>query len=797
MTPRFSQSPFNTYSDHSPLIYLVDNHADQTELLKQVLLDSGYRVQVFAEADMLFHTACTDSTTESPAAVVMDIIFSGDDIAASSVKGFDVCKNAGIPFLSVSVRDDLSARLAAFRMGAKHYLSKPINSDRLIEILDELTGRQQAVPYRILLVDDDQELLDFNQALFGGAGMVVRTLSEPLKTLDVVKDFAPDVVVLDVYMPDITGPELAAILRDSGFQLPILFLSVEDDIDQQIQALSQGGDDFLTKSVQADHLLATVTARAQRSRRSNAVCYRLEKNLYEREREHLALNQHAIVTIADGNGNITYANELFCQVSGYSFGELVGQNHRIVRSGLHSDEFYKEMWQTISNGNVWHGELCNRSKTGSLHWMESTITPFLDDDGKPYQYISIRTDITRNKEREHALRAIVDGTMAVSGESFIRNTVQGLADSMGLRWSFIARIDDDDESMFRTVAMWDTDQIIDNFSYPVVGTPCERVLQNGLSVYAENVAELFPEDAWLRENGIESYIGIPLFDSNGNFLGHMGVMDEKPIINVDEKINFLRIFAASVANELEREQSEKYLQASEARLNFLVNSSPVTIYTSTATPPYAATYISPNIKQLLGYEPEQFTENPNFWADNIHPDDQQQVFDNLPQLFEHGKHQHEYRFRKPDGSYVWMHDELRLIRNAAGEPIEITGYWADISNRKLTEQLLELNKERLRRGQVFANIGTWDWNIVTGELFWSERIGPLFGYQDGELETSYENFLGAVHEDDRQSVIDAVNDCVEHGIPYDIEHRVTWPDGTVRWLHERGAVVRDADGKPL
>jgi len=98
---------------------------------------------------------------------------------------------------------------------------------------------------------------------------------------------------------------------------------------------------------------------------------------------------------------------------------------------------------------------------------------------------------------------------------------------------------------------------------------------------------------------------------------------------------------------------------------------------------------------------------------------------------------------------------------------------------------------------VFANIGTWDWNIQTGELYWSERIGPLFGYQGIMPETTYDNFLAAVHPEDRQALVDAVNRCVEQGDDYNIEHRVVWPDGTVHWMLERGDVVRDEHGAPL
>ena len=133
---------------------------------------------------------------------------------------------------------------------------------------------------------------------------------------------------------------------------------------------------------------------------SNNKLRELANNL---EFQKFALDQHAIVSITNVEGDITYANERFCEISGYRMDELLGQNHRIVRSDEHSDAFFEQMWQTIKKGEVWTGEVKNRSRDGSCYWVSATIVPFLGEDGEPFQYAAIRTDITKSKQMEEML----------------------------------------------------------------------------------------------------------------------------------------------------------------------------------------------------------------------------------------------------------------------------------------------------------------------------------------------------------------------------------------------------------
>ena len=216
--------------------------------------------------------------------------------------------------------------------------------------------------------------------------------------------------------------ELKDIVRKYSIQLSIVSLLIIltmistavylAKINKKIKGVSKEREQFSEQLEILNHKLAETNSKLEASNQN------LEEQVKERTRQYqesesqaiqavtelqlqkLALDEHAIVSITDVAGKMTYVNDKFCKISQYSKEELLGQDHDLVNSGYHPKGFFKEMYTAISHGNIWHHEVCNKAKDGSLYWVEMTIVPFKNTWGKIYQYIAIRTDITARKKSE-------------------------------------------------------------------------------------------------------------------------------------------------------------------------------------------------------------------------------------------------------------------------------------------------------------------------------------------------------------------------------------------------------------
>jgi diguanylate cyclase (GGDEF)-like protein len=246
-------------------VFLCDDDDLVGENLFAQLTCFGYEVVSFSTTEAL-RAACL---RQAPDAVIMDIMFphgrnAGTEIIATLQREMA----APPPVVFLSARADFEARLGAVKAGGQAYFTKPVKVTDLVENLDALTERGRPEPYRILVVDDEPEVSRYHGAILEEAGMSVRLLHDPAGINEVLTEFRPDLVLMDMYMPVCSGRDLAQVIRQipDFLSLPIVYLSNETDKVKQVSALQVGAEGFLTKPIQPDDLISAVAIRAERMR---------------------------------------------------------------------------------------------------------------------------------------------------------------------------------------------------------------------------------------------------------------------------------------------------------------------------------------------------------------------------------------------------------------------------------------------------------------------------------------------------------------------------------------------------
>lgn len=269
-----------------------------------------------------------------------------------------------------------------------------------------------------------------------------------------------------------------------------------------------------------------------------------------------AINQHAIVSITDARGQILYANEKFIEISGYSHAELIGQNHRIIRSGEHSDDFFENLWQTIRAGKTWQGTLCNRRKSGSRYWVESTIVPVLDETGLPCRYVAIRTDISSIARQQIVLKELQHASSKNTYNEFCQSVTLALSRAFDAAFVFIVEMSSTSPSSERGVHCIQTHASdCDDLSLSV-DSASQLVSLGDRYVEGEDLARIAPD--WFKETGFNAYIGVSLHDSEGQSSGIVGMIHTRPFPH-EGALLLLKTLADRLNAEREREKMQSHL----------------------------------------------------------------------------------------------------------------------------------------------------------------------------------------------------------------------------------------------
>ena len=250
----------------APLVLIFDEDADIGSELVNQLEGYGYNVEIYEHPGQLL-TAVEEL---EPDVVLMDVIFaSGRRAGIEATEELRASAISDVPVIFISSHSNLETRLRAVRAGGEDYFVKPVDPSLLAERIGEINERDSRLSGQILLVDDDQELAEYLAGVLRDNGFDVETMVQPMEVLQEIRRRPPDLLLLDLYLPDYTGDELAAVLRQHEIDvgIPIVFISTESSQERRTRALMRGGDDFLFKPVQPQELLDTVRFHLFRSRR--------------------------------------------------------------------------------------------------------------------------------------------------------------------------------------------------------------------------------------------------------------------------------------------------------------------------------------------------------------------------------------------------------------------------------------------------------------------------------------------------------------------------------------------------
>ncbi len=253
----------NKPANQQYLIYVLDDDISLANETVNQIKKFGYNIEGFNTLDDIQKAI----QKKIPNALIIDISLSEGRRAGSDfARKISETYGEQISIIFMSGHDTWQDRLNAVRANGEAYISKPVNFEELTELLDRLSGRATSIPYRVLIVDDTALLAEHYSSVLRSAGMETRVLTQPEDILNVLPDFLPDLILMDLYMPDCTGIEVSSVIRQHSAytNLPIVYLSTEQSIQKQLDALKAGGDDFLQKPISDDHLIASVKIRLRR-----------------------------------------------------------------------------------------------------------------------------------------------------------------------------------------------------------------------------------------------------------------------------------------------------------------------------------------------------------------------------------------------------------------------------------------------------------------------------------------------------------------------------------------------------
>lgn len=449
-----------------------------------------------------------------------------------------------------------------------------------------------------------------------------------------------------------------------------------------------------------------------------------EAALRETRALRATIDEHAIVSVADASGRIVDVNPAFCAISGYTKDELIGQNHRVVNSGVHPKEFWVEMWRTIASGRPWRGEVCNRAKDGTLYWVDSMVAPFRDANGRIVKYVSIRIDITARKRAEEASRK--------SSEMLRRTGAMARVGGWELEAATMTPVWSEEVYAIHEVTPGETLDLAKAVAY-------------------------YPEDAQTQvlealQDAIHSQtpfdLVLPLMTAKGK---HLWVRAQgEPVIEngvVTRLVGALQDVTLKVSQQIAaREQAD--------RLELTVRAAGLGTWEWNCVNGEVA--FNETWWTMLGYQPCDIAGNMAGWKQLIHPEDLDRVMSVLTEHLEGRTREYrcEHRLRRKNGTWAWILDVGQVTaRDDEGKPLRAAGVHIDIDSAKQLEASLSEAKQTAEaatraKSEFLANMSHEIRTPLTAILGYADLLR-----EEGEVTLSPER---------RMEMVDTIRGAGQH-----------------------------------